>query len=133
MASCQIAGRPLPYGQAYLGAPQKSSCILPPEGQGERCRKNRCAPHGIGQAVMDIAWGTPHETHPCISGGKADYGRAGKRGGGFWTTLPQYYPAAGHYLRPFAQRSPSEEQTQTAAPGDQRGGRCASPEDSHLL
>ncbi len=80
MASCQISGRPFPYGQAYLGAPQKSSFILPPEGQGERCRKKRCAPHGIGQAGMDIALGTPQETHQSISGGKADDCRAGKRG-----------------------------------------------------
>src|SRR6266702_2656687 len=40
---------------------------------------------------------------------------------GFCPPLPQYYPAAGEYLRPFAQRSPSADQTQTAASGDQRG------------
>ena len=64
----------------YRVAPQKSSFILPPEGQGERCRKKRCAPHGIGQAGMDIALGTPQETHQSLSGGKADDCRAGKRG-----------------------------------------------------
>src|SRR2546425_991613 len=34
MASGALSGRPFPYGQEYLGAPQKIAALLPQENQG---------------------------------------------------------------------------------------------------
>ena len=41
LSSGPISGRPFPYGQEYLGAPQKSAVILPQEDQGEWGSKER--------------------------------------------------------------------------------------------
>ena len=35
LSSCPISGRPFPYGQEYLGAPQKIAALLPQADQGE--------------------------------------------------------------------------------------------------
>ena len=35
LSSCPVSGRPFPYGQEYLGAPQKIAAFLPQADQGE--------------------------------------------------------------------------------------------------
>src|SRR6266851_10056271 len=133
LSACQISSRPFPYGQEYLGTPQKISSLLPQEGQGERYRKKRCATDCRGQTAMEVALEPPQEASQYLWGGKAGHCSPGKRGCRFCAPLPKHHPTAGEYLRLFTQRSPSEAQTATAAPGDQRCGRRSSAEDSHLL
>ena len=56
LASCPISGRPFPYGQEYLGAPQKIAAIVPPENQDERGSTAGRACLALAKKLWTLRW-----------------------------------------------------------------------------
>src|SRR5215510_2772777 len=80
LSTCSVSGRPFPYGQEYLGTPEKIAVILPQAGQGERGSPAGCSLPGIGQEVVAHALESPQEARQSLCGGQAGSGRTGTRG-----------------------------------------------------
>ena len=93
-----LSGRPFPYGQKYLGPPQKIAVVLSPTNQEEGRRQEGRGVTGPRPAVIEIPVESPQEANPFIGGRTARHCGVGTHGCGVRAQLPSGYPPTGEHL-----------------------------------